>query len=99
MKAPPRRRVPCAELRQRFNAGGYAQRLEEGTLRAVLKDECRATSRDEPPGTRSQTVADPDEQGQRIVLVHQYLRPDGSIGGSGRPDPKWLLEGGIVYFG
>jgi len=26
------------------------------------------------------------------------LRSDGSLGGSGRPDPKLVVEGGIVYF-
>jgi len=43
-------------------------------------------------------VAYLDAGGQRIALVHQYLRPDGTIGGSGRPDPKELLEDGIIYY-
>lgn len=30
-------------------------------------------------------------------MVHIYLRVDGSIGGSGKPDPKWLFEDGVVY--
>jgi hypothetical protein len=30
-------------------------------------------------------------------MVHFYLRPDGTIGGSGQPDPKWLFEDGVVY--
>ncbi len=34
---------------------------------------------------------------ERIFMVHIYLRPDGTIGGSGRPDPKWLFEDGIIY--
>ncbi len=37
-------------------------------------------------------------EGQRVFTVHQYLRPDGSIGGSGLPDPKFLVEGGIEYW-
>ena len=52
----------------------------------------------EPPGTRSQMVAYVDASGQRVALVHQYLRPDGTLGGSGRPDPKLLIEGGVTYF-
>jgi hypothetical protein len=38
-----------------------------------------------------------NELGHRIFLVHLYLRPDGTIGASGKPDPKWLFEDGIVY--
>jgi hypothetical protein len=45
----------------------------------------------------SQTVEYYDGD-NRVALVHQYLRPDGTIGASGRPDPKALLEDGILYF-
>lgn len=31
------------------------------------------------------------------ALVHQYVRPDGSLGGSGQPDPKLLIEEGVTY--
>ncbi|HEU0073902.1 MAG TPA: hypothetical protein VFS30_07805 [Dehalococcoidia bacterium] len=33
-----------------------------------------------------------------VAVVHQYLLPDGSIGGSGRrlPDPKWLRDGDTI---
>jgi hypothetical protein len=30
--------------------------------------------------------------------VHQYLRPDGTLGLSGRPDPKLVLYEGVVYY-
>jgi hypothetical protein len=30
--------------------------------------------------------------------IHRYLRPDGTLGASGRPDPKRLVEGGVKYF-
>ena len=33
-----------------------------------------------------------------LALVHLYLRPDGSLGGSGRPDPKVVVHQGIEYF-
>ncbi len=64
----------------------------------MLWDECPPSSPAEPPGTRSQMVAYLDAAGQRIALVHQYLRPDGTIGGSGRPDPKELFDDGILYY-
>lgn len=38
-----------------------------------------------------------NESLHRIFPVHFYLRRDGTIGGSGKPDPKWLFEDGIVY--
>jgi hypothetical protein len=63
----------------------------------VKKDSGRADSRDEPPGTRSVIVSYVHEHRHRIFLVHFYLRPDGSIGASGRPDPKWLHENGVVH--
>lgn len=35
--------------------------------------------------------------GQKLALVHQYLLPDGSISGSGRPDPKrMVLEDEVI---
>ncbi len=33
---------------------------------------------------------------KKVALVHQYLRPDGRIGASGMPDPKWLLGEGEI---
>jgi hypothetical protein len=38
-----------------------------------------------------------NEYRHRIFLAHFYLIPDGSLGASGLPDPKWLFEDGIVY--
>ena len=94
--------VSPPELRQRFEAGRYLERADAGEFTCCLKDECTADSADEPPGTRSITVGYLDGNGHRIFLVHLYLRPavageQAEIGASGRPDPKWLYEGGIVY--
>ena len=50
----------------------------------------------EPVCTRSQLVTYVDVQGQRVAIVHQYLRQDGTLGASGLPDPKWLLHDGEV---
>lgn len=71
--------------------------MDRGLLRErVLKSRpCALAS--EPAGTLSQIVAY-ESDGNRIALVHRYLRPDGSIGASGRPDPKELLEDGILYY-
>ena len=45
----------------------------------------------EPPGTLSEIVvylAGP----QAVAMSHRYWRPDGTLGGSGVEDPKWLFE-------
>ena len=51
----------------------------------------------EPVGTRSQMVAYFDDV-RKVALVHRYLRPDGTDGASGMPDPKELLDDGVLYF-
>lgn len=51
----------------------------------------------EPFCTRSQTIRYLDAAGQWAVVVHQYLRPDNTIGGSERPDPKRLRIGNTVF--
>lgn len=38
-----------------------------------------------------------DTNGQEVARVHQYLQPDGTLGASGKPDPKRLLQGGVLY--
>jgi hypothetical protein len=85
------------ELRSRFRAGDYLNRAEAGEFGCCLKRSGWSTSEDEPPGTRSLMVNYVDDLGHRVFLVHMFLRPDGSIGASGMPDPKWLIEDGIVY--
>src|SRR6266508_5182610 len=98
MSALPRLRVSPAELRERFHRGRYLERASAGEFTPVLKDEFNPTSPDEPPGTRRQTVVYVTQAGQPVFIVHRYLRPDGTIGGRGQPDPKWLLEGDVIYY-
>lgn len=100
-EAPEVRYVRQAELRQRFDDGRYAERADAGELRQVLRRNGHPTlaGASEPFCTRSQIVAYLDADGERIAVIHRYLRPDGTLGGSGRPDPKMLAEGGVVYQG
>lgn len=86
-----------AELRQRFAQGDYLNRALAEEWGCCLTRTKRARSRGEPPGTRSLGISYVNDQGHRIFLVHIYLRPDGTIGASGKPDPKWLFENGVVY--
>ena len=96
---PSKRYVSAAELRRRFNSGDYWARAERGEFLTELRWNGHPTSTrsNEPFCTHSQIVAYLDDTGQRIAVVHQYLRPDATLGGSGRPDPKLLVEDGVTY--
>src|SRR2546423_15028217 len=100
MAPPPLRRVSADELRRMFNDGGYWQRVQTGELQQCLRQDRHPTSpvAPEPYCTRSQLVSylDADEV-EEIARVFHYLRADGTIGASGRPDPKRLFVNGVVY--
>lgn len=51
----------------------------------------------EPYCTRSQMIVYRDQEGREIARVHQYLRTDGTLGASGKPDPKRLFENEVLY--
>lgn len=96
----PTRKVSAAELRRLFNEGRYHERAQANQLLISVESEREARdSAGQPPGTLSQMVwyFDPSTL-DRVALVHQYRRPDGSIGGSGRPDPKRLLLQDEILF-
>ena len=92
-------RVSAWELRRMFNNKQLLEQTKSGLLRTVLMKENHPSP--EPAGepfcTRSQMISYVDTDGAEIARVHQYLRPDGTVGGSGKPDPKRLLCGGKIY--
>lgn len=86
-------------LRRRFNAGRYHERAQSGEFCEVIEKNGHPSPplAREPFCTRSQIIAYEDTQGNIVARVHQYLRPDNTIGLSGRPDPKRLFERGVLY--
>jgi len=90
--------VDSATLRQRFDDLDVLGRLRRGEVAAVVSREWPAPeSAGQPAGTMSQRVL--YLEGDRLIAVaHQYLLPDGTIGGSGRrlPDPKWIRDGDTI---
>ena len=50
----------------------------------------------EPFCTRSQMVSYM-VGGTEIARAHRYIRPDGSVGASGQPDPKLFFDGATLY--
>ncbi len=86
-------------MRRRFNVRDYARRVANGEWRAEVRRDGRPSTDNsgEPFCTGSQILAYFDADGQRVAIVHQYVRSDGTLGASGLPDPKLLVEDGIEY--
>lgn len=92
--------VSAQRIRAIFNNSQLPDQIARGDLRpVVLKDSPLQSpvARGEPSGTRSQVIRYLDQAGQWVAVVHQYLRPDGSLGGSGKPDPKRLRIAGTIF--
>jgi hypothetical protein len=88
--------VDSDRLRQRFNALDLFGQLLRGEIVAVVDKERRARpSSGQEPGTLSQRLIY-FRHGVPVAVVHQYLKPDGTLGGSGLPDPKWLRDGDVI---
>ncbi|HVB80510.1 MAG TPA: hypothetical protein VNE82_11275 [Candidatus Binataceae bacterium] len=98
---PNIQRVTQEELRKLFNEQ-YLNRIVAGNIQeSVIRGAERHPSppaAGEPYCTRSQEVSyiDPDTN-EEVARAHRYLRPDGTIGASGRPDPKRVRYNGILY--
>jgi hypothetical protein len=95
----PVQRVTPQALRQMFNSVGYLNQVANGTLVAIVRRDAHPTppKAPEPICTRSQEISYVDASGEEICRVHQYVRTDGTIGASGKPDPKRILAGGVIY--
>ena len=95
-----RETISQEEMRRLFNEGLYWERTQSGELEAVLVKTGKHPTREkarQPFCTKSQTLSYRDQDGLEVAKVHQYLRPDNSIGGRGKPDPKKLLVGDILF--
>lgn len=97
---PAPRAVPVSadQLRTHFAAERILERAANHTLREQCIADRAAPPEIGPIGTRSQIVRYSDPAGTTVAEAHQYLLPDGSIGASGMPDPKFVLVNGIGYY-
>lgn len=88
------------QLRTMFNAGHYWLLARRGELDQQLLRNGHPSSdaSGEPFCTRSQIIAYFDMDGNEVARVHQYLRADGTVGASGKPDPKRLRQGDTIYY-
>jgi hypothetical protein len=93
------KRIQANEMQKMFNEGGYWEKTKSGEFTTVTIDDRHPalTAANEPVCTLSQMVSYRDASGNEVARVHQYLRQDGTIGASGKPDPKRLSFGGELY--
>jgi len=87
-------------IRKSFNEGPLPRLIKEGKLvKKMLRD--REIKSPEPyqgpKGTRTQYIRYTDSNGKIMVEFHQYLRPDGTLGAGGKPDPKKLKVGNTLW--
>ena len=66
-----------------------------GLLRVEVATHPASSRYNQPAGTESRTVEYIDPDGQRVLLTHEFRLPDGRIGASGKPDPKFFLYKGV----
>jgi hypothetical protein len=99
MSEPPIKRVRADVLRKLFNDSGYWEQYQNGLLQPKLRKSKHPSApvAKEPICTRSQYIIYVNNAGEKVAGVHQYLRLDGTLGASGRPDPKEVLVDGILY--
>lgn len=80
-------------IRQEFNNRQIAERSLSGEIIAYLKRNSHLSRppQGEPYCTNSQIIYYYEPGGGLLAVAHQYLRPDSTLGGSGKPDPKRLI--------
>lgn len=85
------------EVRALFNSR-ILPRIRTGELTSQIVFESLAAPQSrQAPATLSQLLEYYSE-GRLVAVAHQFLRPDGTLGGSGRPDPKGIeFDGDWLY--
>ncbi len=84
------------EVRRVFNEGGFERDAKLGLLIVEVADSRPAKDssiRNWVPGTLSQNVYYLNKDGEILAKAHRYLRPDGDLAASGKPDPKRVFDG------
>lgn len=71
-----------------------AKELEERVLRSGTPDPLYEL----PEGTKSELVGYFNKYGKKLAEVHRFVLPDGTLGASGKPDPKVVFHKGILFF-
>ena len=97
MEPLPVQPVDRDTLRGIFNSGRFYERVLDGELsQLVISSRPASPLSNQPRGTMSEEV-EYYSASDAVARVHQFVLPDGSLGASGRPDPKAVLSDGILY--
>lgn len=85
-------------LRKLFNAGDYPGRANrrELTKKTLSQKHPAEPLANEPVCTLSQLIGYLDTRSVIVATCHQYKRKDGTIGLSGKCDPKMLVHEGKI---
>ena len=93
--------VDSITIRRMFNESQYPKMISDGTLKPeYLRDDHlkEPEKKGEPICTHSQMIRYNNKRGEWVLEVFQYLRNDKkTLGASGKPDPKRLRCGNIVF--
>jgi hypothetical protein len=89
--------VPPPILRDKFNNSNLPSM--PGLKKCFLRNDHlkEPEKKGEPWCTHAQMIRFIDGNNQWWYEGHQYLRPDGTIGASGRLDPKRIRLDGVIY--
>lgn len=89
----PIEQVSADIIREEFNSRQYFEKAQSGEFVVEVdgSPHCKRPPKDHPICTHSQILRYYTKDGTPRAIVHQYQLPDGSIGGSGRPDPKYIV--------
>lgn len=93
-------RVPPSILRQYFNNSELSLQIETGALQPSLQEDRHLEHPErvnEEYCTRHQWKRYVDTDGKMILETSNYLRPDNTLGASGKPDPKRMLVGERIW--
>ena len=89
--------VSQSELQKLFNRH-YLPAYERGDLtRIIVRSGPPDPTANQPRGTKSEIWALHTNDGRYIGKVHVYVKPDGTLSASGKPDPKELIIGQKRY--
>jgi hypothetical protein len=94
----PIQRIEVDEMRKRFNTGGFQENVASGEwTTTVMESRISKNLPEETVEITSVMLSYQDKDGNEMARVHQYQRPDGSLAASGKPDPKRLVQNGVLY--
>lgn len=88
------------KIRALFNDSQYSEKIRRVLLQKIVLRKTllqKPNQKGEPEGTYPEVILYKDQEADSFAIVHQYVRPDGRIGASGKPDPKRLKIEGKIY--